>query len=709
MSASSSQVRASNSPTSTTAAGNRNQSPLQQRQQQQGSSTNRSTNVVTPSRTPGNNASTRSPARNTASTRPTQGSLNPNAASARSRRVETHFSGSTSSGPGASSSNNNRRPSPGSYRSAMGASSIRSGSLRGGAASASQHAGDSRMRQEQMLKRTQKKMREIMKAEIKIRSDADQERQEFMDHVFKQFDEERESVIFKTINRLNGEVASLKVNLNTTERNWRNKWRKVVGTETAKLIDMLTSEGLIDAEKCPAGTIANFVNANDADAKNFEDLSTTLAFMSNNCYERVQNLKREQLNQQLRGDDLQSRLDNRSSELAAADRLIRTHLVGRGSEATIAVDLFRKQGVDFERRFENLEREFRARVEELLKDSASIEMVGSHNAEDAIMAKLKQNRALLLNPSTGGESVSSSSQQQQKLSFSEENSRKVEASKNWRPSGKNYVDILETFITSMECQKILQVQLLRDVQLAMIDLSKRHFTNITAEIRRNRSNLPASVRHKLFDEQTVTRDDLIEMLDILSFEPRVAEMIMGRFPPTELDDAAPELQRFLDSHENLEGDGASLAERKLKEKNQQQQTSNSSVAQTLASNKLSQMSIEGGDVRSAAAVDLTANIDRERNMRRQMMNLNNNNKNSAIEASSNQLGGRVLAFGAPTPHPAFQNPKRVNLPRKPFEYYSTKLVYNTKSGFSSVDDGTTTSSSPQQQERVRVDERGYVA
>lgn len=568
------------------------------------------------------------------------------------------------------------------------------------------------MKADQMMKKSQKKIRELLKTEIKLRADADQERQEFVDKIYKQFDVERESVIFKTINRLNGEVGSLKGQLNATEQNWRQRWRRVL-SECGKLTDMLTSEKLIDDEKCPAGTVHNLTFVNDSDGRNADEFANTLTFITNDVLEKVQNLKRETLNQQIRGDDLQSKLDGRTGELVAADRLIRTHLVGRGSEATIAVDLFRKQGQEFERRFDGLEKEFRARVDELLRDSASIEMVGSHNAEDAILAKLKLNRALMANDNNNDARASNTNNNNNntKLNMSEENARRVETSKNWRPSGKNYVDILETFITSMECQKILQVQLLREVQLAMIELSKKHFQNITSEIRKNRSNLPSSVRNKLFDEKTITRDDLIEMLDLLSFEPRVAEMIMGRFPPTELDDAAPILERFLESHgEDLKNykqqDGGSASPTTT---SQRYGNAQSTAASLIQSAKLSVLSVDGGDARSAG-VDIS-DMERERQIRRHLETLNSQEQNL------HSIRGPIQAFGKNNQfQERMMNPNRVQLPRKPFEVYSSKLVYSTKSGFSEISgqqqqhDGGLSSPETHQQQRqfVSLNERGEI-
>jgi hypothetical protein len=550
------------------------------------------------------------------------------------------------------------------------------------------------------MKKSQKKMRDLMKLEIKLRYDSDQERAEFVDQVNRQFDQERESVIFKTINRLNGEVSTLKRTLHATEQTWRMRWKKVVGDELGKFTDMLVSENLIDAESVPAGTMSALAFANDANAANYDEVAAKISFFSKDAYERSQMLKRDILDQQVRGDDLHGRLENRTSELAAADRLIRTHLVGRGSEHTIAVELFRKQGSEFEKRFENLENEFRSRVEELLRDSASIEMVGSHNAEDALMARVKENRALLYNNSSTASSTTSTTNQPPRLSMTEENAKKVESSKNWRPSGKNYVDILETFITSMECQKILQVQLLREVQLAMIDLSKKHFQNITAEIRKNRSNLPASVRNKLFEENSVTRDDLIEMLDLLSFEPRVAEMIMGRFPPTELQDAAPELERFLQSH-------GGIYDEKLQQQQQQQQSQqaiagksrgiNANTTSSIASTKLSNISVDGGDSRSAG-VDL-GDVERERFLRRTLATTN-------VQPSHFIGSPNLMAFNNNNNNNA-TNPKRVQLPRKPFELYSSKLVYSTKSGFSEIGaDGGSSSPNKNVGSSPGVNERG---
>ena len=72
----------------------------------------------------------------------------------------------------------------------MGSTSARGASSSGGGTGSLRGGADSRMKQEAQMKKAQKKMRELMKLEIKLRADADEERSEFVDQTSKHVEEE---------------------------------------------------------------------------------------------------------------------------------------------------------------------------------------------------------------------------------------------------------------------------------------------------------------------------------------------------------------------------------------------------------------------------------------------------------------------------------------------------------------------------------------
>lgn len=176
-------------------------------------------------------------------------------------------------------------------------------------------------------------------------------------------------------------------------------------------------------------------------------------------------------------------LTSTQEQLAAVERIVGSKYMTAGSESTVAAEMLRRKGADFEQRMIAVEAEQRAAFQEVIASTRELQydaLCGRHGATAS--ARLEGTPTEL---------------------------------------------VCERYLSRSEHARVKQAEVLRDLQREIEGLTAQHLLLLGDNMRANRTNLPAHAKALLDDPSAVSRADLLRLIDYVSFEPHVTETIIA--------------------------------------------------------------------------------------------------------------------------------------------------------------------------------------
>jgi hypothetical protein len=349
--------------------------------------------------------------------------------------------------------------------------------------------GGGRLTAEQQLalqkkeKRGVKARKELQADETRLREEAELERNaEFMALSTRQ-EEEVGTTRARLISRLSTNLDELRA---TTS--------KTIATQDAALQALMAGvtslcNAMNDAKIVPVPTLDLI-----RQGKSGKELGNSIAELGVAIAGRVRDNETTARNAEAEISIMREALFKAQQQVAAAEAIIASRHVRATTEYSTAAELLRERGAAFEQRFARLEEERRAAFHDVIRRSAE----PKYHAYNAARADGKPLSPLDARP---GE------------------------------------DLRERYLSFSERSLVAQSELLLDIQRDIGKLTAEHVARCGDRVRANRSNLPEDVRATLAND--TEKEDLLRIIDYVSFEPRAGESVAALVRCREAAEASP--------------------------------------------------------------------------------------------------------------------------------------------------------------------------